>query len=271
MITSIEYYGKKYIIDTTKFSDLSIPYNFNGSQPNFFNVKPGFSKPFQSESLCYSISQGAGCNVSEINMNIHCTGTHTECVGHLLSIACSVSDCIQELYIPTILLTISPISFSECVDSYHFNVNAFEKVISKDLIKISFEKYKSMNPLSIILRTLPNPKEKQYYSFSKHTPPFFTNDAIRFLSNKVQHLVVDIPSIDRMKDDGILGNHRIFWGNHNDPKGSVNSNSNKTITELAYIPNNIKDGFYFMNLQLPHFQIDAAPSRPIILKPIKVY
>ena len=125
-----------------------------------------------------------------------------------------------------------------------------------------------MNPLSIILRTLPNPKEKQYYSFSKHTPPFFTNDAIRFLSNKVQHLVVDIPSIDRMKDDGILGNHRIFWGSEKSIKGVINPDCKNTITELAFIPNDLQDGFYFLNIQLPHFECDAAPSRPILIKTV---
>ena len=71
--------------------------------------------------------------------------------------------------------------------------------ISNDLIKAQYEKYAHYKPSSIIIRTLPNLKEKQFYSFAKNTPPFFTNDALKFLSNKIQHLVVDIPSIDRTK------------------------------------------------------------------------
>ena len=50
-------------------------------------------------------------------------------------------------------------------------------------------------------------------------------------------------------------------------KGEVNSDSKNTITELVYIPNEIQDGFYFVNIQLPHFKCDAAPSRPILMKP----
>ena len=88
------------------------------------------------------------------------------------------------------------------------------------------------------------------------------------MSEKIEHLVVDLPSIDRMEDDGMLGNHRIFWSDNGNLNGSINSNSKKTITELAYIPNDVEDGFYFMNIQLPHFKIDAAPSRPIILQSI---
>ena len=268
MITKIEHNGKEYVIDTTKFKDLSIPYDFNGPQPNFFNVEPGRVKPYESGSSSYSISDGAGCNVPEISMNIHCTGTHTECVGHLLEKESSVSECIQELYLPTILITVTPMLFSQCQDDYHVAISDDEKVISKNIVERSYAKYESNKPLSMIIRTLPNPMEKQFYSFSQILPPFFTNDALKFLSNKVEHLVVDLPSIDRMEDDGLLGNHRIFWSDNGNLNGSINSNSKKTITELAYIPNDVEDGFYFMNIQLPHFKIDAAPSRPIILQSI---
>ena len=54
--------------------------------------------------------------------------------------------------------------------------------------------------------------------------------------------------------------HKIFY--------SVKANSKKTITELAYVPNDVEDGFYFMNIQMPNFKLDAAPSRPIIMKPL---
>ena len=70
----------------------------------------------------------------------------------------------------------------------------------------------------------------------------------------------------RMNDNGILGNHRIFWSDENNSKGEVNPNSKRTITELAYIPNSVKDGFYFLNIQIPHFVCDAAPSRPLLCK-----
>ena len=266
MITSIKHNRKTHVIDTSIFKDLSIPYNFNGPQPNFFDVKPGMSTAYKSGTLSYSISDGAGCNIPEISMNIHCTGTHTECVGHLLEKNGSVSECIQDLYMPTVLLTVRPKLFSECSDGYHVAVKGDEKVISKESIEVSYNKHKLNNPLCMIIRTLPNPKEKQFYSFTENYPPFFTNDSLIFLSNKIQHLVVDIPSIDRMEDDGILGNHRIFWGNCNNVRGEINPESTDTITELAFIEDDILDGFYFLNIQLPHFVCDAAPSRPILIK-----
>ena len=40
----------------------------------------------------------------------------------------------------------------------------------------------------------------------------------------------------------------------------------RTITELAYISNDIKDGSYLLNLQIAPFENDASPSRPILFK-----
>ena len=70
-----------------------------------------------------------------------------------------------------------------------------------------------------------------------------------------------------MDDDGLLGNHRLFWNYGRKINEKLNEHSEKTITEMAYIPNNIKDGFFFLNLQIPHFVTDAAPSRHLLIKP----
>ena len=84
MIINIPHNKQNYRIDTENSIDISIPYNFNGPQPNFYDVNPGKSIPFKSGDNTYSVATGYGCNVPEISMNIHCSGTHTEYVGHLL-------------------------------------------------------------------------------------------------------------------------------------------------------------------------------------------
>jgi hypothetical protein len=40
----------------------------------------------------------------------------------------------------------------------------------------------------------------------------------------------------------------------------------KTITELAYIPDSVDDGSYFMLIEIPAMRLDAAPSRPFLFK-----
>jgi arylformamidase len=38
----------------------------------------------------------------------------------------------------------------------------------------------------------------------------------------------------------------------------------RTITEMIHVPGEVPDGDYLLELQLPHFINDAAPSRPVL-------
>ena len=148
------------------------------------------------------------------------------------------------------------------------NSQACSSVISKRLIHQEFIKWEKHQPQALIIRTNPNPDDKKGYQFINNPPAFFTNDSLKYIYKLgIKHLVVDLPSIDRMLDNGILGNHRLFWGDGENIKGEIKPDSVNTITELSYIPNEVHDGFYFLNIQLPHFECDAAPSRPLLIKP----
>ena len=81
----------------------------------------------------------------------------------------------------------------------------------------------------------------------------------------VGHLLVDTPSVDRLFDEGKLSNHRIFW--QIEPGAFEVSNASliqNTITELIYVPEQIADGNYLLNLQIAPFATDASPSRPLL-------
>jgi hypothetical protein len=39
-----------------------------------------------------------------------------------------------------------------------------------------------------------------------------------------------------------------------------------TITEMIFVPNEIQDGSYILNLQITSFENDASPSKPILYK-----
>ena len=56
----------------------------------------------------------------------------------------------------------------------------------------------------------------------------------------------------------VLAAHHLFWDVPAEP------NFQKTITELIYVPNEISDGNYILNLQVSNFANDAAPSRPML-------
>ena len=74
----------------------------------------------------------------------------------------------------------------------------------------------------------------------------------------IKHLLIDLPSVDKEKDNGELKGHKAFW-NYN---GKLRKDC--TITEFIYVSNKIEDGTYFLNLQIAPFENDATPSKPIL-------
>ena len=97
-------------------------------------------------------------------------------------------------------------------------------------------------------------------------PPFFSFEAMEYINSRnVQHLLVDLPSIDRTFDEGKLSGHHTYWnvvqGSHDvDPT----THSLRTITEMIYVPMEVADGSYLLNLHVAPFVGDAAPSRPLL-------
>ena len=74
----------------------------------------------------------------------------------------------------------------------------------------------------------------------------------------MKHLLIDLPSVDKEKDEGKLLAHKAFWNYPEKPRYQA------TITEFIYVPNQVKDGSYLLNLQIASFHNDAAPSKPVL-------
>ena len=98
--------------------------------------------------------------------------------------------------------------------------------------------------------------------YSGSNPTYFEPEAIELLVKAgIQHLLTDLPSVDREEDGGKLLAHKTFW---NYP---LEINRNNTITEMIYVSNEVDDGQYLVQIQIPSFQLDAAPSRVFLYKP----
>ena len=114
---------------------------------------------------------------------------------------------------------------------------------------------------AVVIRTLPNTKDKLSRQYTNTNPPYLSEAAAIYLRNKgVKHLLVDMPSVDKEKDDGDLLAHKAFW----DVDGEVRMEA--TITEMIYVPNKVEDGKYILNLLIAPFQNDASPSKPVLYK-----
>ena len=254
--------NKTYLVDFSKCYDISIPLNFNGNQPNTYGVDCASSKPYTDDQFIGDRRKGGPCNFEIYKLIPHCNGTHTECIGHITEERISILDSLNDIMISSTLITITPSITNEL---YIPNLNSEDLVITKkDLCKV-MDRIPSHLLKGLIIRTLPNSCAKKSQDYMKIPPAFFSIEAMQYIVSKgVEHLLVDTPSVDRLFDEGNLSAHNIFWDTK---KKKYNSNTkHKTITEMIFVDNHIEDGSYLLNLQIPAFVSDAAPSRPIIFK-----
>ncbi len=262
MKAEVEIGNKKYTVDLSKGIDISIPLNFNGEQPNTYGVDKAAAKPYQDGQFIGDTRKGGPCNFETYSFTPHCNGTHTECIGHITNERIDILSSLNEEMIPSTLISVTPKSTDE---NYIPTLNTEDLVITKEDLELQLRDVDSEFLKGLIVRTLPNPESKKSRDYMKKAPPFFSIDAMEYIvSLGVEHLLVDTPSVDRLLDDGHLSAHNIFWKT----KGKeFNPNTkNKTISEMIFTSENIKDGYYLLNLQIPAFVSDAVPSRPILYK-----
>jgi len=131
-------------------------------------------------------------------------------------------------------------------------------VIDVDQIKNAIS---SKENNALIIRTLPNTANKIHKQYSNTNWPYLTQEAAIYIRNQdIEHLLIDLPSIDKEKDEGKLLAHKAFWNYPEAPRDQA------TITEMIYVDNAVKDGLYVLNLQIAAFENDATPSKPILYK-----
>ncbi|MGD9590506.1 MAG: cyclase family protein [Pyrinomonadaceae bacterium] len=236
--------------------DISIPLRFNGPQPNAFGVGAAVSKPLGDTRT------GSSVNYEQYSFIPHCSGTHTECVGHITHERISVRDCLQDVIIPAYLISVEPLNMAETGD-----LEITRRSVEPSLSEMEAAAT-GTGTKALIVRTMPNDDRKLTAEYGEQNiPPYFSPDAMRLIVGRgFSHLLCDLPSIDRIYDEGKLINHRIFW---NVEEGSCEINEatriDSTITELIYVPNEVEDGEYLLNLQIAPFETDCAPSRPVLI------
>ncbi|MCD9185149.1 MAG: cyclase family protein [Pyrinomonadaceae bacterium] len=270
MLCSIQLNNQTFQIDSEKPLNIAIPLDFYGAQPNAYNVERAVSKPCEAGELVGDTRRGGSCNFEQVAFIPHCNGTHTECVGHITNERISVNDCLKDVFIFAELISVVPEKASETNDSYVVKLNENDSLITKNALEKALQspKPEDQSPKSLIVRTFPNDDSKLSKTYLDEIPPFFSTEAMSFLNEiGIEHLLVDLPSIDRIFDEGKLNNHRIFW-NVEAEKFELNAKSfpYKTVTELIYISDEIADGEYLLNLQIAPFAADASPSRPILFR-----
>ncbi|MDP5061991.1 MAG: cyclase family protein [Maribacter sp.] len=246
MKATITYQSKEYRIDLSKPLDISIPITNNDDNVNAWYVKGPTIEPHREANFTGSIAAGSSTNFYDISFNPHSHGTHTECVGHISAEHQSVNQNLKQFFFLAEVITITP------------SEENGDLVITKEQLQNVLGNH---TPAALVIRTLPNTVSKRNRQYSHTNPPYILEDAMLFIRELgVEHLLIDLPSVDKEKDDGKLLAHKAFWNINGDVRLGA------TITEFIYVPDAIFDGSYFLNLQVAPFENDASPSRPVLYK-----
>jgi kynurenine formamidase len=299
MKLTLEKDGRRYSFQTEKGMDISISMNPKG--PRAWYVEPMRIEPVRTEQFLGSVAEGGAVNFRDVYFNPHGHGTHTENVGHIVDTDVPVVNSISSSHFFAKLVTVVlmrqdvsqgltegasqdlPQDLSQNLEtgasqdlpqdlSQNLETGASQDLpqdLSQNLEPVASQGDWVVNEESLlgidlnvealIIRTKPNDHSKMQRQYSGTNFPYLTIGAMqRIVDAGVQHLLVDLPSVDREEDGGALAAHHLFW---NVP---VEPNFQKTITELIYVPNEIADGTYVLNLQVSNFANDAAPSRPML-------
>lgn len=235
--------GKTTTWNNTVFYDLSIAIS-DIEFPNAFHLPNARFKPFRAGTFVGSIEEGGPVRCDVVTIAPHGNGTHTECIGHVAGKNYVLKDCLRDLFIQARVISV-PLREQSSGDLL---------VIRADLAATLVE-----HTPALIIRTQPNHPSKRNRLWSGSNPAYVDVEAMRYIHELgIQHLLIDLPSVDREEDAGALAAHKMFWQWPDAPRPE------RTITEMIFVADEIPDGEYLLMFNVPAFDGDAAPSRPCI-------
>lgn len=249
MKATIKHKKEIYSVDLSAPLDISIPLTGDVSNVNAWYIEQPRIEAHREGDFVGKVTEGASTNFNDIWFNPHAHGTHTECVGHITEEFHSVNQNLKKYFFLAEVITIAP------------EKQKGDFVISKKQLQYAIRNSKAE---AIVIRTMPNLREKLNKQYSNSNPPYILEEAARYLVELgIIHLLIDLPSVDKERDNGELLAHNAFWNTN----GPIRKHA--TITEFIFVDNAIKDGSYLLNLQVAPFENDASPSRPVLYKIIE--
>lgn len=252
MIAEITHHGRTWRIALDLPIDLSIPLDADSSGPRAWHVGAPRFTPVNDGQRNYLVSEGAAVNFRDLAFNPHGHGTHTESVGHIARVIHPVGNLLERYWFIAQLISVRP-------EVQHAAQGKAHVITRQQLHTLVQEPA----PEALVIRTLPNHPGKRSRVWTGTDPAYLEADAATWLRRiGIKHLLLDLPSVDPEHDGGKVLAHRAFW---NYPE---TNDRTRTITEMIHVPNEVHDGEYLLELQLPHVINDAAPSRPVLYRPL---
>lgn len=251
MLAKIQHKTQTFEVDLSKPIDISIPLTNTDENPIAWYIDKPVIEPVVFGDWIGKVSEGkSSTNFNNIFFNPHGHGTHTECLGHITREFYSINKSLKQFFFLAELVSVQP------------ELHGEDWVITKSQIQKALN---GKTPEAIIIRTLPNLESKKHLKYSNTNPPYLDEEAARFICESgIQHLLIDLPSVDKEHDEGKLLAHKAFWNVKDVNDLNADARLEATITEMIFVSDEVKDGSYLLNLQIASFENDASPSKPIL-------
>ena len=254
MKATIQHNNTTIGIDLSKPIDISIPLTNTNDNPIAWYIDRPVIEPVKMGDWVGKVSEGSSTNFNNIFFNPHGHGTHTECLGHITKGFYSINQALKQFFFLAEVISVQP------------ELQGEDLVITKRQIE---EMLQSKKPEAIIIRTLPNDVVKKSRNYSNTNPPYIEEAAAAYIREcGIKHLLIDLPSVDKEKDEGKLLAHKAFWNVKDVNTLNADAVHDATITEMIYVNDEVADGSYLLNLQIAAFENDASPSKPVLYKMI---
>lgn len=251
MKANITHNGRHFEVDLSRPIDISIPLSATDANPVAWYIEKPVIEPVRFGDWIGKVSEGkSSTNFNNIFFNPHGHGTHTECLGHITRDFYGINQSLKTFFFVAELVTLRPY------------VQGDDQVITKIQIQAALD---GKAPEALIIRTLPNDSGKLSRKYSHTNPPYLHQSAAEFIRKSgIKHLLIDLPSVDKEKDDGQLLAHKAFWNVTDVNDLNADAHHDATITEMIFVPDTVADGSYLLNLQIASFENDASPSKPVL-------
>ena len=254
MLPTFPHAGRAYTYDPAAPIDISLPLAPGENQVNCFWAEPVQIETIRVGSFVGSVALGGSTNYQRVHLTPHGNGTHTECYGHISpDPAATLNQCLRRFLFVARLVSVAP-----------------RPQANGDLVVLLADVQAALSaqvptgealPEALVLRTLPNDAAKRTRQYSGTNPAYIEPALAHFLvEHNVQHFLLDLPSVDREEDAGQLLAHHAFWQYPAQPRCAA------TITELVFVPEDVADGLYLLNLQVTSLELDASPSKPVLYR-----
>src|SRR5688572_22307934 len=197
MIAKLQIAGQEIRVDLDRGVSLAIAVEFGAMGPRHFGVPAPTSEPYSIGTFTGSVATGASVNCSTMTITPHCQMTHTESVAHLTREPGDAWRVVPRGLLPAVVVSVTPEDARESSESTDPQPWGTDTLITRRRLRAAWPMGKMIEPVAAVIRTLPNEASKRTRDYTGIVPPYFTREAVEWLVEKrIEHLVVDVPSVD---------------------------------------------------------------------------